>query len=224
MTFSQRVKEEADDYRYFPEPDLPALSISSDWIDDVRTRLPELPDVKVERYTAEWDLSPYEAAVLAEERAVAEWFESVTAAGATPKAAASWMINQLFSLMNEHKVAIDQIRIAPEQLVTLIDLVASGVINQNTGKDVLAEMFATGRDADDIVRQQGLAQISDEAELVNIVTTVLKENPTQVAQFHAGKTQLRGWLGQVMRLTQGKANPALVNEILAAQLDKLAPH
>jgi aspartyl-tRNA(Asn)/glutamyl-tRNA(Gln) amidotransferase subunit B len=162
VTFSQRAKEEADDYRYFPEPDLPALDISEAWIASVRAELPELPDAKLARYTAEMGLSPYEASVLTEERAVAEWFEATIAAGAEPKQAAGWLINQLFSLMNEHKQTIDEIAIKPRQMVELIDLVAAETINQNTGKEVLAEMFAGGQDAREIVEARGLAQISDE--------------------------------------------------------------
>lgn len=221
-TFSQRGKEEAHDYRYFPEPDLPPLAISPAWIEEVKASLPELPDAKVARYLAEYKITPYEANVLAEERPVAEWYEATVAAGGDPATVANWMINILFSLMNEHKLTIEQIKLTPAQLVELLSLVEEGTINNNTAKEVLADMFTTGRSAKEIVAESGLAQISDEDQINTFIAQVLDRNPEQVSDYLGGKEQLRGWfVGQVMRASRGKANPALVNKLLAKQLSEL---
>ena len=220
-TFSQRVKEEAEDYRYFPEPDLPPLYISDEWIAAARAALPELPDAKAARYVNELGLSPYEAQVLAEERQVGEWFDTAVTIGGAPKSVAKWMINELFRLMNEHRQTIDRIQVTPQGLVELIALVDKGTINNNTAKDVLAEMFTTGQSAQEIVAAKGLAQISDEDALATAVAQVLDDNPEMVARYLAGETKLRGWfVGQVMKATKGKANPGLVNQLLSQQLEQ----
>ncbi len=219
QTFSQRGKEEAHDYRYFPEPDLPPLEIDAAWISAISRQLPELPDAKRARYTANYGLSQYDADVLTEERPVAEWFEAAIEAGGEPKSIANWMLNVLFGQMNEHGQSIDQVIIQPGMLVDLIKLVDSAVINANTGKEVLAEMFTSGKTAQTIVDQRGLAQISDEAQIEALVDQVLADNPEQVAAYLEGATKLRGWfMGQVMRASGGKANPGLANQILARRL------
>ncbi|HET6444307.1 MAG TPA: Asp-tRNA(Asn)/Glu-tRNA(Gln) amidotransferase subunit GatB [candidate division Zixibacteria bacterium] len=221
-TFSQRGKEEAHDYRYFPEPDLPPLSIEESWIDEIREQLPEMPDAKVERYTKELGLSGYEARVLTDDRLVAEWFETAVGSGGDASAISNWMTNVLFGLMNEHKEEIGEIKVSPKNLVELITLIDDGVINSTTAKEVLSEMFMTGQSAAGIVDDKGLAQISGEAEISTIISQVLVDNPEQVGAYLDGKESLRGWfVGQVMRATQGKANPSVVNRVLAAALDKL---
>jgi aspartyl-tRNA(Asn)/glutamyl-tRNA(Gln) amidotransferase subunit B len=222
-TFSQRGKEEAHDYRYFPEPDLPPLAISSTWVDEVKALLPELPDAKVARYLTDHDISPYEASVLVENRAVAEWYEKAIASGAEAKAAANWMINVLFSLMNDHKQPIEEIALTPLGLVQLLRLVDMGTINSSTAKEVLAEIFLTGKSAESIVNEQGLAQISDEGQLNELISQILQDNPEQLGDYLRGKEKLRGWfVGQIMRASRGKANPELVNKLLAQQLSDLA--
>jgi len=219
VTFSQRVKEEADDYRYFAEPDLPPLEVEEAWIEAVRALLPELPDVKGARYKEQFGLSEYETRVLVEDRQVAEWYDTAVVAGGEPKVIANWVINELFRLMNEHGQGIDEISITPEALVQLSGLVKKQTINTNTAKEVLAEMYTTGQSAADIVQAKGLAQISDEAELDKIVAEVLRDNEDQVAAYFSGKEKLRGWfVGQVMRATRGQANPALVNKLISRQL------
>ncbi len=221
ITFSQRTKEEAEDYRYFPEPDLPPLSISDEWIAAVKVALPELPDVKVQRYQMDYGLSAYDAHVLTEERAVGEWFDTAVSIGSDPKTIANWMINQLFSLMNEYKQSIEQIAVTPVALIELLELVQKQTINNNTAKDVLAEMFTTGRSANKIVEAKGLAQISDEAAIVAIIMQILDENSTQVERYLAGQDKLRGWfVGQAMQATRGKANPQLVNQILNQEFNR----
>jgi aspartyl-tRNA(Asn)/glutamyl-tRNA(Gln) amidotransferase subunit B len=219
VTFSQRVKEEADDYRYFAEPDLPPLEVKEAWIETARAALPELPDAKAARYKETFDLAEYESGVLTEDRLVAEWYDSAVIAGGDPKIIANWVINELFSLMRKHGQEIGEIKITPDGLVELSSLVEKETINNNTAKEVLAEMFSTGQSAAHIVQTKGLVQISDEAELEKIVAQVLRENGDQVAAYLSGKDKLRGWfVGQVMRVTRGQANPALVNKLLSQQL------
>lgn len=222
ITYSQRGKEDAHDYRYFPEPDLPPLFISREWQAQVRQELVELPQAKLERYVNELGLSAYDAQVLTEERAVADWFDTAVSLGGDPKSVANWLINNLFALLNEHKMAITAVSISPQALVDLLALIDKEVISNNTAKTVLAEMFATGKAAQEIVAEKGLAQVSDEAALTAVVEQILADNPDSVAEFVAGKEKLRGWfIGQAMRATKGKANPALLKQLLNDALDSL---
>lgn len=218
-TFSQRIKEDAEDYRYFPEPDLPPLLLSDEWVEAVRAELPELPDAKKARFMAAYDLTDYEADLLSEEHEVAQWFDTAVAAGGHPKTVANWMMNTLFSLMNEHKKAITELKISPQNFVSLLGMIEKQTINNNTAKDVLAEMFVSGKTAQLIVDEKGLAQISDEAALETLVQKIILENPETVARYQAGEKKLRGFfVGQVMKATKGKANPALVNQLLSKLL------
>ena len=218
-TFSQRAKEEAEDYRYFAEPDLPPLTLDDNWIVTARAALPELPQAKEARYTGQLGLSPGEAAALADDRAVAEWFDAAVAAGGAPKTLANWTLNDLFRLLNERGRRIDDIPVAPAALVALLDLVAQGGVNLNSARDVLAEMLDSGRDPAGIVAARGLTQISDEAALLALVEQVIADNPGPLANYLGGKTSLLGWfVGQVMRATRGQANPAVVNRLVAERL------
>ncbi|MBP6472004.1 MAG: Asp-tRNA(Asn)/Glu-tRNA(Gln) amidotransferase subunit GatB [Chloroflexi bacterium] len=226
ITFSQRSKEEAEDYRYFPEPDLPPLSISDAWIAEVRASLPELPDAKVQRYQMAYGLSAYDARVLTEEKAVAAWFETAvsTPTSPDPKTLANWIINNLFSLMNEHKQNIDQIAVTPAGLAELLELVERRTINNNTAKEVLAAMFTSGQSAPAIVQAQGLAQVSDEGAITAVIERTLDADPGNVAAYLSGKEKLIGFfVGQVMREMRGKGDPAVVNRLLAAALAKRKP-
>lgn len=223
-TFSQRSKEEAEDYRYFTDPDLPPLYIDEAWIESARIALPELPQAKEARYRDEFGLSDYEASVLAEDRAVAEWFDAAVAgkgAGASPKTLANWILNDLFRLMNERGRSIDTLPVTPATLVALLGQVEQGTINQTTAREVLAEMMDSGRDPSSIIESRGLAQISDEAALTSIIDTIIAGNPGPVANYLGGKENLLGWfVGQVMRETKGRANPAVVNELLRTRLER----
>jgi aspartyl-tRNA(Asn)/glutamyl-tRNA(Gln) amidotransferase subunit B len=221
VTVPQRGKEHAHDYRYFPEPDLPPLEISREWVEALRARLPELPDAKKARFIAAYELPEYDADLLVEDRAVADYYEAVVAAGeVAPKAVANWVTGTLFGLINESGQAIGEVQISPEALAELVGLVEDGTINVNTGKEVLAEMFSSGRGAREIVEERGLVQISDAGALEQAVARVLDENPEQVSKYLDGKEQIIGWMiGQVMKATRGKANPQIVRELLLTQLE-----
>ncbi|MFW5943536.1 MAG: Asp-tRNA(Asn)/Glu-tRNA(Gln) amidotransferase subunit GatB [Chloroflexota bacterium] len=219
-TFAQRSKEEAEDYRYFPEPDLPPLRVPASWVDAEREKLPELPGARIARYQASFGLSAYDATVLAEDRPVAEWYEAALEAGGEPKTVANWVINNLFALMNESGQSIEDLQLSPDGLVALLELVEEETISHNTAKDVLVEMFESGIGAREIVENRGLAQISDQAALAQILEEILEDNPDQVATYLSGKEQIKGWfVGQVMRATRGKANPLLVNDLLTQELE-----
>jgi len=223
VTVPQRGKEYADDYRYFPEPDLPLLEISREWVEELRANLPELPEARRSRFVGDYGLSDYDAGVLVAGKAIADYYEATVAAAAgraDPKAVANWVTGELFRLMKEAGRAIEAVPVSPQALAELIGLVEEGTINLNTGKEVLAEMAASGRSARRIVEERGLAQISDTAALEAIVAQIVEQHPTQVNQYLEGKEQLLGWLmGQVMKATRGKANPQAVQELLQAHLE-----
>ena len=224
-TYVQRSKEYAEDYRYFPEPDLPPLEISREWVAQLRAQLPELPDAKRARFVTDYGLSDYDAGILVADKSVANYYEAATAAASgvsDPKTVANWVTGELFRLMKETAKEIGAVQVTPQALVELVGLVEDNTINTNTGKDVLAEMFASGRSAHQIVDERGLAQISDTAALEKVVAQVLEENPQQVSQYLGGKVQLLGWMmGQVMRATRGKANPQVVRSLLKEQLERM---
>ena len=219
VTVVQRSKEYAHDYRYFPEPDLPPLSISQEWVEEIRDRLPELPDARRNRFLAEYGLSAYDAGVLTTDKAVADYFEACVKAYPEAKTVSNWITGELFRLLKETETGIEEVRITPAALAELLTLVEKGTINQNTAKAVLGEMFQTGRAAAEIVAEKGLAQISDADELERVIDEVISANPDQVAEYRAGKERLLGWfVGQVMKATRGKANPQLVTELLKEKL------
>ena len=220
VTVPQRGKEFAHDYRYFPEPDIPPLKTSRDQVEALRNQLPELPKEKRARFTTQYGLSNYDATLLVEERAVADYFERVVEEGVDAKQAANWITGELFRLMKtaDREMGID--RVPAQALAELIRLVEEDTINQSTGKDVLVEMFNTGRRAGDIVSERGLAQISDTEALSQVVTQTLDDNPEQVEEYLTGKRQVLSWfIGQVMRATQGKANPQMARGLLEEQLE-----
>ncbi|MBI5713858.1 MAG: Asp-tRNA(Asn)/Glu-tRNA(Gln) amidotransferase subunit GatB [Chloroflexi bacterium] len=224
-TYSQRSKESAHDYRYFPEPDIPPLEIDQKWIDEIKSSLTELPDSKRERFLA-FGLTPYDASVLVAEREVANYFDEAVKAGkqkkVEAKAIANWIISQLFSLLNESNQAIPDSKVTPTLLVELIALVNDGTINSNTGKTVLNEMFATGESGDDIVKKKGLGQVSDEGAIQVAIEKVIADNPDQVALYLGGKETVAKWFfGQVMRGMGGKSNPSVVQKVLDEKLSEL---
>jgi aspartyl-tRNA(Asn)/glutamyl-tRNA(Gln) amidotransferase subunit B len=223
-TYSQRSKEEAHDYRYFPEPDLPPLEVSDEWCEEVRAGLPELPEARQERLMRDFGLKRYDAGVITEERATADYFErAVGASGAPARTAAAWLCSDLFGLLNaagKPLVAEDGRPALPaEEFGVLVKMIADGKINGPTGKALLEEMLASGKGAAALVAERGLEQIGDEESLRTAVRGVLDANPDQVASYRAGKTTVIQWLlGQVMKATGGKANPQTVRKLLEEEL------
>jgi len=222
VTRPQRSKEEAHDYRYFPEPDLPPLALESAWVERVRQELPELPYAKRARFVAEYGLSEYDATVLVEDRAVADYFEDVVRCAQPSvhaKLVANWVSGEFFRMMRETGTPIHEVRIRPDDLARLIALVANNTLNQTAAKQVFGVMWQTGRAPEVIVQELDLGQISDREQLAALVTRVLAENAEAVASFRAGKaTALRFLIGQVMKATRGRANPQLVEMLLREQL------
>ncbi len=219
-TYSQRSKEDAHDYRYFPEPDLPPLAVDRAWIERVRSTLPELPQAKIRRFVKDYGLSEAESALLVEEKAVSEYYEQAVKAGAIPaRTVFSWLTGELFSLMKPSGAGIESVKVSPAELSALLKMVADGQINQNTGKTVLEEMFASGKPAAEIVAAKGLAQVSDTGFIAQIVADALLENAKEVESYKAGKLTVANFLfGQVMKKAQGKANPQVVRAELEKQL------
>ncbi len=218
-TFSMRGKEEAHDYRYFPEPDLPPLVVSAERIAAVRATITELPEARRSRFVAAYGLPEYDAGVLTQSAALADYFEQVAAAG-NPKAASNWVMGELLRTLNDRGKTIDDVPLAPRALAGLIALIDSGAISSSIAKDVFAQMYDSGRAAEDIVATDGLAQIGDESALLSIVRDVIGRHADAVAQYRAGKTATFGFLvGQVMKASSGKGNPKLVNQLLRRELD-----
>ncbi len=221
-TVVQRSKESSEDYRYFPEPDLPPLELSVAWVEAVQTTLPELPDARAARFVNDYGVTVRDANVLTAERAVADWFEeAVGAYDGEPKEVANWVTGQLFALLKAEEGDIASLPVQPADLAALIVLVDTGTINRNTGKKVLEQMVTTGQPPAVIVEAQGLAQVSNEAGLAQLIDALLAANPGEVAKYRTGKTSLLGWfMGQVMKETRGQANPDLVRRLVATELDK----
>jgi aspartyl-tRNA(Asn)/glutamyl-tRNA(Gln) amidotransferase subunit B len=218
VTRPMRSKEEAHDYRYFPDPDLLPLTLDSDWVAKLRSGLPELPDAKQARFIRAYGLSPEMAEVLVAERETAEFFER-TAAGRDPKAAAHWVTGDLFAALNRLGLGIERSPVAAPQLGALIELIADGTISGRIAKEVFAEMVATGADPAAIVEAKGLRQVSDSGAVEAAIDAMLTAQADKLAEYRAGRDKLYGFfVGQVMRATQGRANPALVNELLRKKL------
>jgi len=220
VTRTMRSKEEAHDYRYFPDPDLLPLELDPDWIEDIRRTLPELPDAKKARLIAEYGLGPEDADVLVQERARADYYEGVaTAAGGDGKLAANWVISELLGRLNKAGRDIDDSPVAAADLGKLVALIADGTISGRIAKDVFAEMFETGGDPAAIIAAKGLKQITDSGAIEAEVDRIIAENPTQADQVRGGDQKVIGWfVGQIMKATRGQANPALVNQVLKEKL------
>jgi aspartyl-tRNA(Asn)/glutamyl-tRNA(Gln) amidotransferase subunit B len=220
-TFSMRSKEEAHDYRYFPEPDLPPLRIEAAWIEQVRRTLPELPDARRRRFVVQYGVPEYDAGVLTQSAGLATYFEATAAASGNAKASSNWIMGELTRKMNELGIGIEGVSITPQALAGLIRLVDSGTISGPTAKEVFEKMYTSGRAADAIVAAEGLARIDDESAVQAAVMKVLAANADAVKQYRGGKKQTYGFLvGQVIKSMGGKANPALVNGIMRRELDK----
>ena len=219
-TYSMRTKEEAHDYRYFPDPDLPVVRISADFVEQIRSQLPELPDAKKQRFMESFGLSTYDAEVLVADKQVAEYFEEVVAAKADPKLVCNWISGELMRIMNENKADIRKVGIPAGSLASLIQFLQEGSISGKIAKTVFEEMVQSGKDPATIIEVRGLKQVSDEGALRGLLETLLNNNPKQVEQYRAGKTQIKGFfVGQVMKETKGQANPQIVNQLLEELLN-----
>lgn len=220
-TVSQRSKEHAHDYRYFPEPDLPPLAISRDWVEAVRAKLPELPEARRDRFINEYGLSLDDANELIRDKAMADSEEELIARGIDAKTASNWLLGEVSRIMNVNIIGVTDFfnTVSIDSLGKLLILHSSDAVNISTAKSVLEEMFKTGRGAEEIIAEKGLGQISDTQELEQAVVEVIKSNAQPVADFRDGKEQaLKFLVGQVMKATRGRANPQLVNEVLRKKL------
>jgi aspartyl-tRNA(Asn)/glutamyl-tRNA(Gln) amidotransferase subunit B len=218
-TTSMRSKEEAFDYRYFPEPDIPPLEPERAWVDEIRTSLPELPAARRERFEEEYSLKPELALAVASSRGTAEFYEEAVKAGSPASATANWMTQDVAAYLNEAKADLADTKLTPKHLADIVGLVSDGTISASGGKQVLTDVFETGDDAASIVEAKGLKQVSDTGELGSIADDVIAENPGPVGQFRGGKEGVIGFLvGQVMKKTGGSANPKVVQEVLRERL------
>jgi aspartyl-tRNA(Asn)/glutamyl-tRNA(Gln) amidotransferase subunit B len=219
-TRSMRVKEEANDYRYFPDPDLLPLQLDDAFIESVRETLPELPDAKAARFSSQYGLSSYDAGVLTASRELATYYEDVAAAvPSDPKLAANWVMGELAAALNKEGLEITESRIAASQLAGLLKRIVDNTISGKIAKEVFEAMWTGGREADAIIEEKGLRQITDVGAIERAIDEVMAKNPNQLAEYRAGKEKLFGFfVGQVMKATQGKANPAQLNELLKKKL------
>jgi aspartyl-tRNA(Asn)/glutamyl-tRNA(Gln) amidotransferase subunit B len=218
-TTVMRTKEEAEDYRYFPEPDLPPLIVDAAWIEAIREALPELPDARRARFVAQYQLPEYDAGVLTQSMALADYFERVAATAGNAKAASNWVMGELTRKLNETRGSIDNAPLAADALAELIALIDKGTITGPVAKEVFEKMYGSGRRAAEIVEREGLARIDDQAAIDRVVSEVLGGQAATVAEYRAGKTKTFGFLvGQVMKATAGKADPARVNEAVRRYL------
>jgi aspartyl-tRNA(Asn)/glutamyl-tRNA(Gln) amidotransferase subunit B len=221
-TVSMRSKEEAHDYRYFPDPDLPLLVVDSEWIRTTDRSMPELPESRRRRFIKEYALSEYDSGVLTATRALAEFYEETAKLSEQPKIAANWIMGDLLRFYKDSNTDLkdlSQSPVSPKMVAEMISLVEKGTISGKIAKTVMEEMYKTGKQAQQIIEEQGLVQISDSAEIEMIVDKVIEENPKSVEQYRAGKTGTLGFfVGQVMKATGGRANPQTVNDLLRKKL------
>lgn len=221
ITASMRSKEEAHDYRYFPDPDLLPLIVTDELISEVRSTLPELPRARRERFVSEYGIPAYDAGVLTASRDLADYYEQAVKETGEPKLSSNWIMGELLRLLNEDNRDVKNCPISPNGLADIIKMVKGGQISGKMAKEVFEEMYKTGKAASDIVKAKGLTQISDEGELAKIVEEIVKNNPDNVAKFKAGKTTVLGFfVGEIMKATKGKANPQVINKLLKEKLEQ----
>ena len=219
VTHSMRSKEEAHDYRYFPDPDLVTVAISREWVEEILRNQPELPLEKRERFVRDYQIPAYDAGVLTTSRALADYYEEVVRLTGQPKTASNWIMGEILRFLNEEKKDIAACPVTPQALADMIRLIEEGTISGKIAKEVIEEMYRTGRPAKAIIAEKGLVQITDETALARVVSEVMAANPNQLAQYRGGKEKLYGYfVGQVMKATQGKANPQLINDLLKKML------
>jgi aspartyl-tRNA(Asn)/glutamyl-tRNA(Gln) amidotransferase subunit B len=219
ITESMRGKEEAHDYRYFPEPDLVPMTVDQTWVDEIRSSLPELPDLKRGRFVSDYGLPETDADLLASEKSLSGWFEDTVRLGGQPKAVANWIMGDLMKLLNAENKTIEECPLQPHQLVDMLKLMENGTISGKIAKTVFDEIYRTGKNAEAIIQEKGLVQISDSGEIEKTVDEVIAKHPKEAERFKTGEEKLMGFfVGQVMQLTKGKANPQMVNALLKKKL------
>ena len=219
VTRTMRSKEYAHDYRYFPEPDLVPLVTTPAWIEEIRGTLPELPDARLQRFVADYGIPAYDAGVLTSSKALADYYEACLRRYPRPKVVSNWIMVELLRELNREGIEVEQSRVTPEHLADLLTLVEDGTISGTMAKTAFEAMYATGKRAAEIVEEKGLRQISDESALVGTIEQLLARHPNEVAEYRSGKEKLLGFfMGQVMKATQGKANPQAVNKLLQEKL------
>ena len=218
-TRSMRSKEDAHDYRYFPDPDLLPLEIEDKWIEEIKSTIPELPDQKKSRFIKDYNLSEYDAGVIVSDKATSDYYEKVVK-NRSPKLVTTWVTSELFSVLNKKNLPIDESPVSHDKLGELIDNIESGKVSNRLAKDIFEEMCETGKSPRDIISEKGLSQISDEGEIEKLINDVLSANPENVEKYKNGKDKLFGFfVGEAMKLSKGKANPKLLNELLKSKLN-----
>ncbi|RYZ73027.1 MAG: Asp-tRNA(Asn)/Glu-tRNA(Gln) amidotransferase subunit GatB, partial [Proteobacteria bacterium] len=218
-TFSMRTKEDAHDYRYFPDPDLLPLEIEQSYIDQILRNLPELPNARAERFVSKLGLSDYDAQGLTQEKDVADYFEQVATLSKNPKASANWIMTDLVRELNEAKIDITRSPIKAEQLAKMIELIDNGTISGKIAKTVFSEMWSTQKEPDAIVKEKGLVQITDTSAIEAMIDEIMAANPSQVEAYRSGKDKIFGFfVGQTMKASKGQASPDVVNELLKKKL------
>ena len=220
-SYLMRTKENADDYRYFPEPDLLPVNFTDEEIDEIRKGLPELPEARRTRFVNDYSLTPYDAHVLTLEQDISEYFDAAAKSSKAPKLVANWIISELLRLLSEARITVAECKIKPEMLGEMVNMIDSGAINGKIAKEVFADMFENGKTAAEIVKEKGLVQVSDESAILGFVQQAIAANPDQVQQFKDGKTAvLQFFVGQVMKASRGKANPKSVIKLLQEELSR----
>ena len=218
-TRSMRSKEDAHDYRYFPDPDLLPLVLEKEWIENIKKNIPELPDEKKARFVKEYSLSNYDAEVIVSDKTTSEYYEAVVK-GRAPKLVTTWVTGELFSVLNKKNISIQDSPVSAHMMGELLDNIESGKISNRLAKDIFEDMCETGKNSNLIIEEKGLSQISDEGEIEKLVDEVLNNNPENIEKYKNGKTKLLGFfVGEVMKLSKGKANPGTLNKLLKKKLD-----
>jgi aspartyl-tRNA(Asn)/glutamyl-tRNA(Gln) amidotransferase subunit B len=221
ITESMRSKEEAHDYRYFPDPDLVPVEVDSEWIEKIKGQITELPDPRRQRFITQYGLPEYDADLLTPERAMAEWFEEAVKLGGDPKAVSNWMMGELMRLLNEENKGIEECPLKPIELVEMLKMIDKGIISGKIAKTVFELMYKTGKDAGSTVAEKGLVQVSDESEIEKAIDDILAKNPGEVQRYKAGEEKLMGFfVGQIMKAMKGKANPKVLNDLLKKKLSE----
>lgn len=221
-TFSMRDKEDAQDYRYFPDPDLVAIRLSDEYIENIKSTLPELPESRKKRYIEEFNLSQREANLLTASKYLSNLFEGTAQICNNPKAASNWILSDISRILNEKELEPDQIPFTKEHLASLITLIEKGTISSAIAKKVVEELFENPKDPEKIIQEKGWIQISDEGAIKEVVQTVLQANPQSIVDFKAGKERALGFLvGQAMKQTKGKANPQMLNKMFVEEINKM---